>query len=203
MSHLRHVASVWGDGRPGLVSAMEHLRELGHRRIGMITVTRWPDADAKKPFVQAGTHRQQHIIGSLKEAGLETRESWIAGVSKDLSEVHAAVDRVLSSRPRPTALFCQNDFMAEAIARCLRERGVVVPRDMSLVGYDDSRIAARCDPPLTTVRQPRHTVGRKCFELLDALREKGGSFDGVEERVRTSLVIRASTGQAAQEVLPG
>jgi LacI family repressor for deo operon, udp, cdd, tsx, nupC, and nupG len=73
---------------------------------------------------------------------------------------------------RPTALFCENDEMAIGALKRIRQAGLRVPEDISLVGFDDIPMAAYCDPPLTTISQPAESFGEKAVEMLIALIEK-------------------------------
>ncbi|HRU07042.1 MAG TPA: GntR family transcriptional regulator [Candidatus Brocadiia bacterium] len=196
-SMLPHVASVVVDARPGFAAAVEYLREMGHRRVGLLVAP--PRQTPSRVGVQACASRPGDVLWSLEQAGLQTREEWICRDCESEAEVAAAVSRLLASRPRPTALFCHNDAMAEIALRILRQQGVSVPAGLSVVGCDDAHMAGACDPPLTTIRYPRHRVGAKCFELLAALRENGGGFHEVVVSVPATLVIRASTGAPARE----
>jgi len=91
----------------------------------------------------------------------------------------------------PTAVFCYNDMSALGAMRSIRERGLEIPRDISLVGFDDLFLAEFSAPPLTTVRQPRREMGRLATELL--LRVVAGHGERGDIRVPGELIVRAST----------
>ena len=100
----------------------------------------------------------------------------------------------LSRSPRPTAIIFNNDEMALAGLRVIREMGLEVPRDVSVVGVDDAPLAENTWPPLTTVRQPRAELGRAALELL--MKQIRGEDIRGQTRVLlpTELVVRQSTG---------
>jgi LacI family transcriptional regulator len=100
----------------------------------------------------------------------------------------AAAERLLESRPRPTAIFCSNDEMAAGALHAARQRDIEVPGQLSLVGFDDTAIAAHLWPPLTTVRWPIRTMARAAaLKLIDPTKahEQAASFP-------SDLVRRAS-----------
>jgi LacI family repressor for deo operon, udp, cdd, tsx, nupC, and nupG len=79
---------------------------------------------------------------------------------------------MLAMADRPTALFCENDEMAIGALKRIREQGLRVPEDISLVGFDDIPMADYCDPPLTTISQPAEAFGEKAVEMLIQLIDK-------------------------------
>ncbi|WP_345714173.1 substrate-binding domain-containing protein, partial [Kineococcus glutinatus] len=99
----------------------------------------------------------------------------------------------VAPRQRPTAVFCANDLVALGVLQDATARDVRVPSDLAIVGYDDIEFAAAAAVPLTSVRQPRHLLGRTAAELL--LTEAGGEEDHVHQQVVFSpdLVVRRSS----------
>jgi LacI family transcriptional regulator len=142
--------------------AAEHLISLGHRRIAYLGGT-----------VEPGTvtRRREGVRQALAAAGLDPDEALL-----DLRvSIHppplvdaaaAAVEQILAARPSPTAVICLNDTAALGVLHGLDAAGVRVPQDISVVGYDDLRFAARLAPPLTTVNQPKYQLGRAAADLL-------------------------------------
>jgi DNA-binding LacI/PurR family transcriptional regulator len=106
----------------------------------------------------------------------------------------AAVERAWASGRRPTAILAMSDAIAIGAIRALRDRGLAVPSDVSVVGFDDIELAEATDPPLTTVHQPIRGKGEAAARLLLA----GLAGEAVEaaQRLPTRLVIRKSTAPA-------
>lgn len=108
---------------------------------------------------------------------------------------HAAMARLLQRQRRPTAVLASNDMTAIGALGAIHERGLRVPEDLSLVGFDDIQISAFTQPALTTVRLSREEIARVAFRALFSARQEGGT--GSETTVRPALVVRQSTGPAA------
>jgi LacI family transcriptional regulator len=105
---------------------------------------------------------------------------------------YRAASELLDLSDPPTALFCFNDNMAVAAMRAARDRGLSVPRDLSVVGFDDSTVASQLQPALTTVRQPLEEMGRVAVSLLTRLLE-GQRVEAVRIDLATNLIVREST----------
>lgn len=150
-----HVPSVVIDQQYGARLATQHLIDAGHTAIGEIT----------GPLDWSGAkQRHEGWLATLAEAGLQP------GVSAEgdwtPASGYRAARRLLERGGTFTALFVGNDQMALGAIRALRERGVSVPRDVSVVGFDDIPEAAYFEPPLTTVRQDFATLGQQAVDLL-------------------------------------
>ncbi len=168
------------DDYGGAVLAVRHLIELGHRRIGHLsrrTSLRSARTRALTDVLLRARLPAPMIIECPDESAEEARQA-----------VHLLMDR---SRP-PTGLFCHNDVMAFGAFRGLRDMGLSVPRDVSIVGFDDTWAAEYLDPPLTTVRFPHRQI-IDC--ALDFLIERIGGFSGKPRQVVLpgSLIVRGST----------
>lgn len=147
------------DNVSGAEKAVNYLLSIGRTRIATVTGSLG---------TAAGLDRLVGYRRALEQAGLPVEESLI--VEGDFSEHsgYAAAGKLLASRP--DAIFCGTDMMAVGVLRRLKERGVRIPQDISLVGYDDLPPAQMADPPLTTIRQPIRRFGAKAVEtLLDIL----------------------------------
>jgi LacI family transcriptional regulator len=167
--------------------AAEYLISLGHTRIAFLGDTVNP-----APVAQ----RREGLRRALTAANLDPDESLldirIAVHPPTLVDAAAsAVERILSARPRPTAVMCLNDTAALGLLDGLHDAGVRVPRDISVVGYDDLPFARRLAPALTTVHQPKYRLGRTAAELL--LDEARKEHTHREIRFRPSLAVRSST----------
>lgn len=168
----------------GAARAARHLAELGHRRIAFIS---GPD-----------TFRSSHERGrgfreGLAEHGLELDPAYVRqGAYTFESGAEAAAD-LLAMPQRPTAIFAGNDEMAIGVMKAARDAGLDVPRDLSIVGFDDLPMASRVWPNLTTVRLPIRDMGRMAAEKLTARSRGLDPATLVQPEVDPSLVVRDST----------
>jgi len=164
--------------------AVSHLTSLGHRRLGL----------AIGPDRYVPVRRKLAAFTAQLESP-ELRAKNVTGlVEQSLFSVeggHAAAVRLLDQGV--TGIICGSDLMALGAIRAARQRGLDVPRDVSVVGYDDSPLIAFTDPPLTTVRQPVHAMGQAAVRaLIDAV--SGHGSPNTEYLFRPELVVRNSTG---------
>ncbi|NUU38598.1 LacI family DNA-binding transcriptional regulator [Pseudomonas sp. C2B4] len=151
------------DNRAAAKAMTEHLIELGHRRIGLIK------GPKSSPLTR---DRVAGYQDALSEAGIECDLRLICHGDFTLKAGHDGATAMLALPERPTALFCENDEMAIGALKRIKQLGLRVPEDISLVGFDDIPFAAYCDPPLTTIAQPAEVFGQKAVEMLIALIEK-------------------------------
>ena len=177
--------TVSGDDVAGARAAVAHLIELGHRRIGFVN----------GPLsVRQSVDRRNGVLTALADAGLEPARvlaeieavSGGHGYTADAGAVGAAA--LLRAESRPTALFCANDQLAIGAMREIRRRGLSIPGDVAIVGYDDVTIASELITPLTSVHVPMRDIGRAAADLLltDAPETRHVAF-------APELVVRAST----------
>jgi len=140
--------SIVNDDYAGATLAVEHLAELGHRRIAHIT---------GGIYAGAGLRRQGYER-TMKRLGLERHVQIAAGEFTDEGG-YLGAQRLLSGGERPTAIFVANDLAAMGVLTAVREAGLSVPGDISLVGYDNSYLAQLSNVSLTSIEQPRHEMG--------------------------------------------
>ncbi len=169
----------------GSYAAVSHLASLGHQRIGLL---RGPvgnlDAD----------ERARGYRDALKDAGLPWHESLeVAGDFTESAGFRAAAEFV-HMRPRPSAVFCANDYMAIGLLSALRDAEVAVPQDMAIVGFDDIAIARYLTPALTTVRVDACSLGERALRQLLPFARSRRPADGQREQLPASLVVRQSCG---------
>ncbi len=179
--------SIRFDNAGGETLAVSHLAGLGHRRIGHIL----------GPVENVLTHaRVEGFRRGLAEHGLEDNAAWQFAGDFTLEAGIAAARRWLALETRPTAVTAASDEMACGFIAELHRAGVSVPRDVSVVGFDDIDIAAQYIPAITTVRQPRFEIGERAADLLLDLVK--GVEAGVDDPVylAAGLVVRESTGPA-------
>jgi LacI family transcriptional regulator len=169
------------DWPSGIADAVRHLHRLGHRNIALAT--------GPQDQISAIAHRES-VVKALHKLGTKPVRI-LEGDHRPESGAEAA-HLLLSDRERPTAIFCGNDRMAIGAIGMARDLGFRVPEDVSILGSDDLWIARYSNPPLTTVRIPRDTLGQLAFDvLMKMLRSKRRT--GEREVLKTELIIRAST----------
>jgi DNA-binding LacI/PurR family transcriptional regulator len=192
------VPSVNVDDRGGAQAAARHLVELGHRRIAVLTrhIPGTGEATGDDPYPQ-----RQRMLGWLDILDAEGIAPAVVHVeTHDVDAAAESAAALLAGDHRPTALLCFSDVLADGAIRAAHRLGLVVPRDLSVVGFDDSPIARRTEPPLTTVRQDVDAKGKAAASALRAAIEgaRGGdAVDATHVLLPTELVVRASTAQPA------
>lgn len=156
-----HVASVWVDWQHATAEVVAYLAGLGHRRIALVVPSR-----GEAPFAS----REDWYLPALGERDLSPDPALIVRERISIEGGQRAGLQLLSLPERPTAAICHNDTMAIGVLQACAERRVRVPRDLSIVGWDDVPYASLVTPPLTTVRVPRHELGRAAaMKLLDLM----------------------------------
>jgi DNA-binding LacI/PurR family transcriptional regulator len=180
------IYSVTIDNAGGARLATKHLTGLGHTRIGYI---------GDKFGFQSDMERQAGYRETLEESGLGFEPDLVAHGDGTPEGGLNAMRRLLSLAERPTAVFCYNDREAIGAMRAVREHSLRVPRDVSIVGFDDLFLSSYTDPPLTTVRQPKREMGLLAGRMLQRL--LGG--EKPDNKVASgALIIRQSTAPLAQ-----
>ncbi len=177
-----NVPSVGVTNRQGAKDAARYLTELGHRRIGFIT------GRAELP---ASSDRLIGYKAALEETGIGVVEDLIQPGDFNQPSGYVAASTLLNLEAPPTAIFASNDLMAFGAMEAVREHGLRIPHDISIVGFDDIPQAVHVHPPLTTVRQPLFEMGRAAAEmLLDLIDRPAGMSQRLE--LPTELLIRDS-----------
>jgi LacI family transcriptional regulator, repressor for deo operon, udp, cdd, tsx, nupC, and nupG len=176
------VPSVHIDNAKAASEAMQHLYDLGHRRIGVVT----------GPLLSPLS--RDRLTGALASAKQQGAESDVAVKHGNFSirSGSEAADALLSQPNPPTAVFCFNDEMAMGVIITARCRGLRVPDDLSVVGFDDIRFARCVDPPLTTIAQPMREIGEGTVRLLLEILN-GSQLAPVSVTLPHTLQVRAST----------
>ncbi len=170
----------------GTRDLMRHLLQLGHRRIGFIRGVARP---------ALGADRLLGYRRALRAAGVRLEKELIVECGPTPRDGLLAARQLLALEPRPTAILGVNDLMAMGALQAAAERGLAVPRDVSVAGFDDIDAAAYLVPPLTTVRAAGEEVGRRAAEFLF---RRLAEPDLPPQRVEmpAHLVVRGSTGPA-------
>lgn len=166
--------------------AVRHLIRLGHTRIGMV---------AGRDRISSTTERVDGYREALAEAGIAFDPALLVSGGSRTEGARAATDRLLELRPRPTALFVANNLMTIGAVAAVRARGLDIPGDVAVVGFDDFSWADVFRPRLTTIAQPTYELGRTAAELL--VRRLAGDLEGPMRVVlRGELIVRESCGGA-------
>jgi DNA-binding LacI/PurR family transcriptional regulator len=179
-----HFVSV--DDVQGTRLAVEHLIELGHRRIGYIGVANRP---------RSNQHRLRGYHDALTAHAIAFDPALIFtgdGIEDHARRGEAALEQLRSAGA--TAVFCYNDTTAIGLLSACYARGLVVPDHLSVIGFDDIDIAAYTIPPLTTIRQPRFELGQLAMRMML------GILDGQQaenKMLRGELIVRSTTAQRA------
>ncbi|MEV5330956.1 LacI family DNA-binding transcriptional regulator [Streptomyces werraensis] len=177
--------SVGGANWQGGVTATEHLLALGHERVAVITGPAGPTL--------SGRARLAGYRSALANAGVRHRPEYTRHADgTDDASVRRAVRELLDLPQPPTAAFLCSDRTAPGVYGALAERGLRVPDDMSVVGFDDLPEVRRLSPPLTTVRQPLAEMAATALHLLLRMRD-GHLPESTRTELSTRLVERAST----------
>lgn len=174
------------DGR-GAAEAARHLADLGHTRIALIS---------GPPTFRSSVERRKGFESGLSERGLSLDPRLVKAAAYTYESGVSAARELFELEDRPTAIFCLNDEMASGAYLAAREAGLRIPEDVSVVGFDDSSIASRLWPLMTSVRLPLRDMGRMAGEMLvpNPLRDR----DADAHEVQPQLIVRASSGPAAQ-----
>jgi DNA-binding LacI/PurR family transcriptional regulator len=176
-----HVDSITNDDQLGAALAVRHLAELGHRRIAHIDGGRGAGA----------APRRTGYVREMKRLGLEPHV--VPGEFTEAAGVRAA-ESLLQAGSVPTAVFAANDLVAAGALDRFEDAGLRIPEDLSIIGYDNTFLAALHHMSLTTIDQPRPEIGRLALRTL-VERIDGGRTEAVHHRVEPSLVVRATTAQ--------
>ena len=163
----------------GAAEVASYLQSLGHRDLAVITGPR---------DYRSAVERTNGFLEGLRRRGIELPPQRIVEAGYTFESGIAAAEKLLSNEPRPTAIFCENDEMAAGVYRVALRAGINIPRQLSVVGYDDSTLASRLCPPLTSVRRDSRDTGRLAAAMLTRPKDAPGSAASV----RPHLIARDS-----------
>ena len=167
----------------GATTAVQHLIDLGHRRIGML---------AGRSHSLAGSARLHGYRAALAEAGIAYDPALVRSTDFDYGEALRSARSVLQRDGRPTALFAASDVQALGALEAARQLGISVPRELSVMAFDDTLVAAMASPPLSAVRQPFRELGQEATRVLLHLAD-GRPPATTRRELATELVVRMST----------
>jgi DNA-binding LacI/PurR family transcriptional regulator len=171
------------DNYRGALDAVRHLTERGHRHIALIE---------GRTQVSTSRERRRGYLDGLAEQGITPRKELMRAGDFKQESGRVLTNALLDLRKPPTALFVCNNLMTVGALAALHQRGVRVPAEVALVGFDDFPWAEALDPPPTVVRQPAYHVGRQAMELL-LRRIIEPARPPVTVRLLPELIVRRST----------
>jgi LacI family transcriptional regulator len=178
-------AAVPGEVEGGY-RATKLLLDNGHRRIGLITGEPWMEAARDR---LKGYRRALHEFGVTYEPEFVMQGNWSPSSGYDNTR------KLLALPQRPTAIFCQNDRMAIGCYEALKEAGLSIPHNISVVGYDDEEISRHLTPQLSTVVLPHRAMGHWAVQKLNEMRGAKTSVFA-KDQIDCTLVVRKSVSQA-------
>ncbi len=135
--------------------------------------------------------RVEGVRAALADRGIQFAHGQLVEHAYEIAEGRRAASRLLASPHRPTAIICGNDVLAFGVLFECRSRGVDVPHEISITGFDDLDLAANVDPPLTTIHVPAAEMGRRAADYLLAQLEKTSTPR--KTQLQATLVVRETT----------
>ncbi|QPC84181.1 LacI family DNA-binding transcriptional regulator [Phototrophicus methaneseepsis] len=183
------VPSVTAAGLSGVHQVMTHLIEMGHKRIGAISY-------APEDHAFGARKRLQTYVDVLQENGLHFDPSLIAYANYNAASGYAAAEKLLDLSQPPTAIFGLNDVVAFGAMAAIEERGLRIPQDVAVVGFDDIQLARYATPALTSVHGSDIERGRIAAEILLSL-VRGQVPEALHVELPTRLIVRDSSNYPA------
>lgn len=178
------LASVGAANWSGALSATQHLIDQGHRRIGVIS---------GHPRLACSAERIDGYLAALRRAGIAVDEELVRHGDFFPEGGRAGAAALLSLPEPPTAIFAGSDLQALGVYEEAHARGLRVPHDLSVVGFDDLSMAQYVTPPLTTVRQPHAEMAAEAVRMVLAMGKSDHAAESVRRELATTLVVREST----------
>lgn len=172
-------ATNWAGGK----AATKHLLDLGHTRIAFI---------GGRETAECSQARQHGYMAALMEHGVEVRSEYILPGDFRVESGHEGLKKLLALKTPPQAVFAANDSTAIGVLNEAKKRGIAVPEELSVVGFDGTYLSEQAVPQLTTVAQPLRDLGRTAVRAL-IRGMKGDSPDSHRVELATRLIVREST----------
>jgi LacI family transcriptional regulator len=186
--HVAGVSNIRVNYQHGIRQAVQHLAELRHKRIAFVS---------GPSHLKSAMARKAAFEGAMREVGLDVAPEMIVEGDHRMEGGMRALVQLAGLPQRPTAILCSNDMTAVGVMREAYECGIVIPRDLSLVGFDDIRLSQFTTPPLTTVQMSQTLLAEYAFQALRREAEsRSGGGTGNEYELMTTLVVRRSTAVA-------
>jgi len=180
------VPTVCIDNELAAREVIEYLASIGHQRIAFI------NGPAESPICQ---DRLRGYKKSMRKIGVtDTRKLVISG-DFSIASGRESMQQLLNQEQLPSAVFAASDEMAMGVMAEIKAHGLNIPEDISVVGFDDIRFSEVTDPPLTTVRQPRHEIGKQVMTMMLSLL-RGRTVKSPHMILPHELIVRGSTAPA-------
>jgi len=185
---VSHVSNIKIDYHHGIRQAVQHLAALRHKRIAFVT----------GPLnLKSAVTRRTAFEESMREIGMEPSPELIFTGDHTMEGGMRALEHLSALRDRPSGIICSNDMTAIGIVRQAYEIGLKIPQDLSVVGFDDIKLAQFTTPPLTTVQMSQAELAKLAFNaLMNEVRRDSPAPHGTEYTLSTNLVLRKSTALA-------
>lgn len=186
-----HVSNIKINYQRGIRQAVQHLAALRHERLAFIT----------GPLnLKSAKTRKDAFEESVREIGTRAEPEYIVEGDHTMEGGMTAFKRLASLRSRPTAIMCSNDLTAIGVMREAFDYGIAIPQELSVVGFDDVRLAQFIIPPLTTVQMSQTELAKLAFKaLLKEVERDIPAPNGTEYTLNTDLVLRKSTALAPRQ----
>jgi LacI family transcriptional regulator len=189
--HVPGVSNIRINYQHGIRQAVQHLAALRHSRIAFVS---------GPMSLKSALARKAAFEGAMREIGLEVPPEMIVEGDHRMEGGMRALVQLSGLPERPTAILCSNDMTAVGVLREAYEYGIVIPRDLSLVGFDDIRLSQFTTPPLTTIQMSQTLLAEYAFKALRNEVERSSTAPaGNEYELMTNLVLRRSTALAPPE----
>jgi LacI family transcriptional regulator len=172
------------DHMSGALEAIRHLHKLGHRHIGFIS--------GPNNFIST-SRRYSAFIAAMKVCRLRVRPSWVIEGDLHIEGGQKAMEQLLRTTPRPTALFCTNDLMAFGALRAAHQHSIAVPEEFSIIGFDNLPVCDLVTPPLSSVDIPRRQIALQAFRMLQKIIESKPERKLPTPSIKTALKLRESS----------
>jgi len=174
-------------------TAVEHLLSLGHRKIAIITGNR---------EMSCSQERLDGYVAALLRAGITPRNEYIAYGNFEVSGGYRGACAMLDLPTPPTAIFAGSDQQAYGVYQAAHERGVRIPDNLSVIGFDDAPLCEWLVPKLTTIRQPLEEMAREGVRMVLAMAGQGAKPTPTKVELATTLVVRGSTARPGNRAYP-
>ena len=189
-SQMPEVTNIRIDYQHGIRQAVQHLAALRHSRIAFVM---------GPPDLQSAVARRRAFEESMQEIGLPIPPEFIIVGDRTIEDSAQALRTLVALPLRPTAVMCSNDMTAVSVLRQAADSGITVPNELSVVGFDDIRLAQFTTPPLTTVQISQVELATVAFAaLFERTRNGDGISSTPEYALTTRLVLRGTTMLAGQ-----
>ncbi|HUK26040.1 MAG TPA: LacI family DNA-binding transcriptional regulator [Terriglobales bacterium] len=192
---LPGVSNIRINYQQGIRQAVQHVAALRHTRVAFIT---------GPLYLKSAQARKLAFESSMREIGMEIEPGMVIEGDHTMEGGMQAFSQLAELRERPTAILCSNDMTAIGVMRQAFERGVAIPRELSLVGFDDIRLAQFMTPPLTSIQMSQTELARLAFRaLLNEVEDPSAAQKKHEYLLHTSLILRKSTALAPERAAQG